>query len=190
MCMFSCLWRAFLSLRVGLVLRAVSWFGPICWPCFELRLLTTHRTSNISYPLFSSYQGSAHLPSCIFACLCLSLPIFFSCWMFYVVEFYFTMLSDVLLLSFLLRCFAMLQWTAADLFVGHTTWDEYIELTRLWKHYAFGFHGPHVQCTPSSSSSSAAPAGFMREFSFSGYPGVIASTDDFYILDSYAWLPT
>jgi hypothetical protein len=55
-----------------------------------------------------------------------------------------------------------------DLFVGHTTWDDYSKMTRIFKHYAFPL-GEGVMTT---------------KMSFSSYPGLIGSADNFYVMDS------
>lgn len=56
-----------------------------------------------------------------------------------------------------------------DLLVGHTTWNDYSKMTRIFKYYGFKLPG------------SGANSGVQG---FSSYPGCIASTDDFYMLDS------
>lgn len=67
------------------------------------------------------------------------------------------------------KCSALVKWTGDDLLAGHTTWDDFSELYRSYKHYLFNFNHPSL---------------VVRKSSFSSYPGFIASTDDFYILDS------
>lgn len=52
-----------------------------------------------------------------------------------------------------------------DLLVGHTTWDDYSEMLRIWK---------YQDLTKIGSIS----------VSFSSYPGCITSTDDWYVLSS------
>merc|ERR1719440_936519 len=56
-----------------------------------------------------------------------------------------------------------------DVFAGHTTWDDYSKMTRIYKYYNFPFDGA---------------ATMASKISFSGYPGVISSTDDFYVMSS------
>jgi len=57
----------------------------------------------------------------------------------------------------------------SDLLVGHTTWNDYSEMTRVFKYYTFPLDG--------SKSMTKAMA-------MSSYPGLISSTDDYYVLDS------
>jgi len=53
--------------------------------------------------------------------------------------------------------------------LGHTTWNDYSKMTRIFKYYDFDLPG-------------AATA--ARRVSFSSYPGCVSSTDDFYMMDS------
>lgn len=56
-----------------------------------------------------------------------------------------------------------------DLFIGHTTWDDYSKMTRIFKYYNVPLEH----------------AGTMASnIAFSSYPGVISSTDDFYLMNS------
>jgi hypothetical protein len=55
----------------------------------------------------------------------------------------------------------------SELYFGHTTWESFSEMTRVWKVYDFPLKG------------SAA-----KKISFSSYPGCISSTDDYYLMDS------
>lgn len=73
------------------------------------------------------------------------------------------------LVSIFGHCSALIKWTGQDLFVGHTTWDDYSEMNRIYKHYEFHYHHPSVHSRKSSHSS---------------YPGFITSSDDYYVLDS------
>lgn len=57
------------------------------------------------------------------------------------------------------------------LWVAHNTWADYLELLRCWKVYSG---------LPLSSSSSSPLQQQRRVVSFSSYPGMIASTDDWY----------
>jgi len=54
-----------------------------------------------------------------------------------------------------------------ELYFGHTTWEPFSEMTRVWKLYDF----PLKDTT-------------ARKISFSSYPGCISSTDDYYLMDS------
>jgi len=54
----------------------------------------------------------------------------------------------------------------SDLFAGHTTWESYVYMLRIYKQYNFTL-------TAAQTSSPLV--------AFSGYPGCIASIDDFYI---------
>lgn len=65
------------------------------------------------------------------------------------------------------RCTALIKWTGQDLFVGHTTWSDYQELLRVYKHYNLNYK-----------------MAVAKKVSFSSYPGMVYSSDDFYILDS------
>lgn len=67
------------------------------------------------------------------------------------------------------RCSAVvtLAEDSSNFFVGHTTWSDYAEMLRLYKHYELPL-GPDV----------------VLKQSFSGYPGMISSTDDWYMLSS------
>lgn len=65
------------------------------------------------------------------------------------------------------RCSALVRLTPNDLFVGHTTFSDYSEMTRVFKYYDLPLG-----------------AGVSRKMGFSSYPGVAGSTDDYYLLDS------
>jgi len=69
------------------------------------------------------------------------------------------------------HCSAMVKVMPSnmDLLVGHTTWNDYSKMTRIFKYYGFKLHG------------SGANSGVQG---FSSYPGCITSTDDFYMLDT------
>jgi len=58
----------------------------------------------------------------------------------------------------------------ADILVGHTTWDDYSEMLRIYKQYEFEFLGDN-------------PILKRHTISFPSYPGVISSTDDYYIIN-------
>jgi len=55
----------------------------------------------------------------------------------------------------------------AELFFGHTTWEPFSEMTRIWKVYDFPLQNVAA-----------------KKISFSSYPGCISSTDDYYLMDS------
>jgi len=57
----------------------------------------------------------------------------------------------------------------SDVFMGHTTWDDYSRMTRIFKYYKFPLKGADTMAT---------------HIGFSSYPGLVSSTDDFYIMDS------
>lgn len=54
-----------------------------------------------------------------------------------------------------------------ELYFGHTTWEPFSEMTRVWKLYDF----PLKDTT-------------ARKISFSSYPGCVSSTDDYYLMDN------
>lgn len=56
-----------------------------------------------------------------------------------------------------------------DLYVGHSTWDDYSEMLRVYKVYNFEFFN-------NKELKSA-------HMTFSSYPGTISSTDDFYVMN-------
>eukprot|EP00928_Gymnodinium_smaydae_P041567 TRINITY_DN28115_c0_g1_i2.p1 TRINITY_DN28115_c0_g1~~TRINITY_DN28115_c0_g1_i2.p1 ORF type:complete len:455 (-),score=58.69 TRINITY_DN28115_c0_g1_i2:43-1407(-) len=58
---------------------------------------------------------------------------------------------------------------AQDILVGHTTWDDYSKMTRIFKYYRFPLPGASTAAT---------------HVGFSSYPGAVSSTDDFYTMDS------
>jgi hypothetical protein len=68
------------------------------------------------------------------------------------------------------RCSGLVRLTEqnADLLVGHTTWDDYAKMTRIFKYYDFSLGGAFTK------------TGHMA---FSSYPGCLSSTDNFYLLD-------
>ncbi|CAF0754477.1 unnamed protein product [Brachionus calyciflorus] len=61
-----------------------------------------------------------------------------------------------------------------DIYVSHVTWTEYESMLRIVKHYNFNFH-------LSRQGSGLIPG---SEITFTSYPGILASIDDFYILNS------
>lgn len=68
------------------------------------------------------------------------------------------------------KCSALVTFSAdvSELYMGHSTWDSYTAMLRIYKHYSFDL--------------SFRPAG--AQMSFSSYPGEIFSDDDFYLLSS------
>lgn len=65
--------------------------------------------------------------------------------------------------------FVRLATNNADLLIGHTTWDDYSEMTRIFKYYNFPLIGADTMASVIGMSS---------------YPGLISSTDDYYIMNS------
>jgi hypothetical protein len=55
----------------------------------------------------------------------------------------------------------------SELYFGHTTWESFSEMTRMWKVYDFPLQNVAA-----------------KKISFSSYPGCISSTDDYYLMDS------
>eukprot|EP00729_Bicosta_minor_P011971 gene11971-23531_t len=68
------------------------------------------------------------------------------------------------------HCSAIIKVTGAfeDLYQSHSSWFEYPDMNRIFKHYHFAFK---------------AKTGANR-ISFSSYPGYLESLDDFYMMDS------
>merc|ERR1719327_1227855 len=68
------------------------------------------------------------------------------------------------------HCSAFVKVTgeSKDLLVGHTTWDDYSKMTRIFKYYKFHV-GAHT---------------FASHIAMSSYPGCVSSTDNFYMLNS------
>jgi len=69
------------------------------------------------------------------------------------------------------HCSALIKVTAQnkDVFVGHTTWDDYSKMTRVFKYYNFPLDGGGTMAS---------------KIAFSSYPGCISSTDDYYVMSS------
>jgi len=67
------------------------------------------------------------------------------------------------------RCSALIRLTKdnADLMVGHTTFSDYSEMNRIFKYYDFPLGDDAAQ-----------------KIGFSSYPGVMGSTDDYYLMDT------
>lgn len=64
------------------------------------------------------------------------------------------------------RCSALVAVTPdfSDIFLGHSTWDSYSQMTKVFKHYAFQLSG--------------IPGAASQRMSFSSYPGELFSDDD------------
>lgn len=69
------------------------------------------------------------------------------------------------------RCSALVRVTPEnqDLIVGHTTWDDYSKMTRIWKYYNWKIYGKWTS---------------VQHIGMSSYPGCISSTDNFFMLDN------
>ncbi|KAK2076982.1 hypothetical protein QBZ16_005210 [Prototheca wickerhamii] len=69
------------------------------------------------------------------------------------------------------KCSALIKLAPdlSEIFFGHSTWDTYTAMLRIYKHYAFELQ-------------TLRPA--AARMSFSSYPGELFSDDDFYILSS------
>jgi hypothetical protein len=67
------------------------------------------------------------------------------------------------------RCSALVRLAKnnSDLFVGHTTFSDYSEMNRIFKYYDLPLQGKG-----------------SRHMGFSSYPGVVGSTDDYYVMDT------
>lgn len=61
---------------------------------------------------------------------------------------------------------------AQDLFVSHNTWTVYESMLRIMKHYKFFYHF-------SRKDKRVIPG---REMSFTSYPGILSSIDDYYVI--------
>lgn len=57
----------------------------------------------------------------------------------------------------------------SDLWLGHSTWDSYTAMLRIWKHYDFQFRDLNP---------------VAQRLSFSSYPGEVFSDDDFFMMSS------
>eukprot|EP01117_Protostelium_nocturnum_P000200 TRINITY_DN10274_c0_g1_i1.p1 TRINITY_DN10274_c0_g1~~TRINITY_DN10274_c0_g1_i1.p1 ORF type:complete len:528 (-),score=99.65 TRINITY_DN10274_c0_g1_i1:58-1641(-) len=71
-----------------------------------------------------------------------------------------------------LHCSALVRLTPGnkELLSSHVTWSSYSWLLRVWKNYKLNFNSTRTGTK-------------ARRISYSGYPGVIPSFDDFYITD-------
>jgi hypothetical protein len=64
------------------------------------------------------------------------------------------------------RCSALVRFASGSLFVAHNTWSNYHTMLRVWKEYRLAFPGVRS----------------VTDHRFSGYPGSLTSTDDYYEL--------
>jgi len=66
------------------------------------------------------------------------------------------------------RCTALVKALPdlSDVLVAHTSWEDYVEMMRIFKHYVFNYKHASTKATG---------------VSFSSYPGMISSTDDYYV---------
>ena len=66
------------------------------------------------------------------------------------------------------KCSALIKVTAdlSDLLFGHSTFDSFTAMTRIFKHYQFSLKHPGVKA---------------QALSFSSYPGELFSDDDLYM---------
>ncbi|GAX76035.1 hypothetical protein CEUSTIGMA_g3478.t1 [Chlamydomonas eustigma] len=69
------------------------------------------------------------------------------------------------------HCSAIIKVTAdfSDILMGHNTWWSFSSLLRIYKHYSFALSDPVIK---------------SKSLSFSSYPGLMSSMDDWYILDT------
>jgi len=67
------------------------------------------------------------------------------------------------------RCSAIIKWTGDELYTAHTTWSDFAELYRMYKHHNFQFQHPSIK---------------SRRMSFSSYPGFLFSSDDWVLMDT------
>jgi hypothetical protein len=69
------------------------------------------------------------------------------------------------------KCSALVKIAAdlSDIYMGHSTWDSYTAMLRIYKHYSFNL----TELQPAA-----------QRVSFSSYPGEVFSDDDFFILSS------
>jgi hypothetical protein len=67
------------------------------------------------------------------------------------------------------HCSALIKVTGnySDLFAGHSSWFTYSSMLRIFKRYNLNYNNP---------------ATATHRVSFSGYPGMLASLDDFYMM--------
>lgn len=74
------------------------------------------------------------------------------------------------------HCSALIKLTDnnQDLFVSHNTWSTFESMLRIYKMYDLAY----------SQAGNGTDAVAARRVSFSSYPGILASIDDFYVLSS------
>eukprot|EP00668_Euglena_longa_P003718 GGOE01004364.1.p1 GENE.GGOE01004364.1~~GGOE01004364.1.p1 ORF type:complete len:600 (+),score=169.97 GGOE01004364.1:147-1802(+) len=74
-----------------------------------------------------------------------------------------------------LKCSALIRLAAdkSDVLWGHTTWDMYTSMIRLYKHYDFPVPALRASDPPK-----------RRQMAFSASPGYLASGDDWYLMDN------
>lgn len=79
-----------------------------------------------------------------------------------------TFLKDIALTG---KCSALVKLAPdlSDIYMGHSTWDSYTAMLRIYKHYTFNL----TELQPAA-----------QHMSFSSYPGEVFSDDDFFILGS------
>lgn len=67
------------------------------------------------------------------------------------------------------HCSALIKVTGnySDLFAGHSSWFTYASMLRVYKRYELNYNHP---------------ATGTHRVGFSGYPGMLASLDDFYMM--------
>ena len=67
------------------------------------------------------------------------------------------------------HCSGLIKVTGnySELFAGHSSWFSYSSMLRIFKHYNFGLNSPNTA---------------SRTLSFSSYPGLLSSLDDFYMM--------
>lgn len=69
------------------------------------------------------------------------------------------------------HCSVLIKLTGdlSEIYAAHSTWYNYADMNRIFKHYHLQLNSPFVAA---------------KKASFSSYPGFLESTDDFYYLDS------
>ncbi|CAL8107535.1 unnamed protein product [Calicophoron daubneyi] len=72
-------------------------------------------------------------------------------------------------------CSALIKLTESDVYLSHVTWSPYVDMLRVLKNYQFPWKGSSTQ------DSNTVPGSVIT---FSSYPSVISSIDDFYITNS------
>ncbi len=67
------------------------------------------------------------------------------------------------------RCTGYVRVSSEDMFAGHTTWNDFSKMTRVFKFYDFPLPGAST---------------VARKIAMSSYPGLISSGDEYYVMDS------